>query len=229
MRKNTTLKYYFKNILVALLIVLIFCCGLLAVANITFYKTHLRERVKGYSMLPTLNSNVEDSSTSGDTVYVSPYAEVYRDDIVISSPTWHPSLIIKRLVGLPGDKIQIKNFDDAYGLFVNDKLLYEKSKLSENNGGYSAANYHYQKYLSFLNNPKFSAYVETKNDETYIRLGEDDYFLMGDNWGNSLDSLSEGPVSRREIVGKVNLIVDYKNQDRMVVIKHVLKKVFSFN
>ena len=85
---------------------------------------------------------------------------------------------------------------------------------------------YYKKYLSFLSNSK---YVETENGESFIRLDKDEYFLMGDNWGNTLDSLSEGPVSRKEIEGKVNLIVDYKNKDRFVVEKHVLKQIFSFS
>lgn len=178
-------------------------------------------------MLPTLNSNVENSSTSGDTVFVNPYDEIKLNDIVVAAPVWHDSLIIKRLVGLPGDKIQIKDLGESYGLFVNDSLLYSKSKYSENGNVdmYGTLSY-YKKYLLFLSN---SEYVETENGESFIRLDKDEYFLMGDNWGNTLDSLSEGPVSRKEIEGKVNLIVDYKNKDRFVVEKHVLKQIFSFN
>lgn len=230
MKKFNTFSYYLKNVVVAILIVLIFCCGFLTIANLTFYKTHIRERVKGFSMLPTLNSNVENSSTSGDTVYVNPYAKIQLNDIVVAAPVWHDNLIIKRLVGLPGDKIQIKDLGESYGLFVNDSLLYSKSKYSENGNVdmYGTLSY-YKKYLSFLRNPSFANYVETENEESFIKLDKDEYFLMGDNWGNTLDSLSEGPVSRKEIEGKVNLIVDYKNKDRFVVEKHVLKQIFSFN
>ncbi len=184
-------------------------------------------------MLPTLNSNVEDSSTSGDTVYVNPYDKIKLNDIVVAAPDWQGlsgNLIIKRLVGMPGDKIQIKDLGESYGLFVNDSLLYSKSKYTESGNVdiYGTLAY-YKKYLSFLSDPSFAEYVETENSESFIRLDKDEYFLMGDNWGNTLDSLSEGPVSRKKIEGKVNLIVDYKNKNRFVVVKHVLKQIFSFS
>lgn len=232
MSKKKSFIYHLKNIIVTILIVLIFCFGFLTVANLTFHKTHIKERVKGFSMLPTLNSNVENSNTSGDTVYVNPYADVYLNDIVVAAPDWHGlsgNLIIKRLVGMPGDKIQIKDLGETYGLFVNDCLLYTRNKDSQ--GSLMSGTFlYYQKYLSFFKNPEFKRITKyTTDGEFYILLGDDDYFLMGDNWGYTLDSLSEGPVSRKEIEGKVNLIVDYQNKDRFVVVKHVLTQIFSFS
>ena len=230
MRRNSTGLYYLKNILVAILIVLIFCCSFLAIANFTFYHTHTQERVKGYSMLPTLNSNVESDNILGDTIYVSTTAKIRLNDIVIASPEWHDKLIIKRLVGLPGDKIQIKNVDEHFELYINDKLLYTRNKYLENGAvDYSGTYSYYQKFNSFLTDERFSEYVETENGESYIKLDEDEYFLMGDNWGHTLDSLSEGPVSRKEIIAKTCLIIEYGKNHLIETTKHILKEIFSFD
>ena len=39
------------------------------------------------------------------------------------------------------------------------------------------------------------------------RLGEDEYFVMGDNRGNSNDSRAVGPISRDMIVGHVRWVI----------------------
>ena len=38
-------------------------------------------------------------------------------------------------------------------------------------------------------------------------LGEDEYFIMGDNRTNSTDSRIFGPISRDEIIGKTSLTI----------------------
>ena len=40
-----------------------------------------------------------------------------------------------------------------------------------------------------------------------ITLGRDQYFVVGDNRGNSNDSRAVGPISEDMIVGHVNLVV----------------------
>jgi len=40
-----------------------------------------------------------------------------------------------------------------------------------------------------------------------VRLGEDSYFVMGDNRGNSNDSRRVGPITRDMIVGHVKRVI----------------------
>ncbi len=82
---------------------------------------------------------------------------------------------IKRIIGLPGEKIQIKNGRIFIDGNVRTDLPFEDLVMTEG--------------LAL--------------DE--ITLGEDEYFLMGDNCNNSEDSryVNIGNISEKEISGKV--------------------------
>lgn len=179
-------------------------------------------------MQPTINKNMEDPIAKGDTIYVNKYCSFTNDDIVVAKVKWYEHYIIKRIVGTPNDKVQIKNEDSHFAVYVNDSLLYTKKKTG------SAISFprtgslgYYANYLDFLENPEFQQWVEEDNGEKYIKLGENDYFLMGDNWGRTTDSIEKGPVKKNEIIGKVDLIVDVKNNNELYPIWFFIKKLFK--
>jgi signal peptidase I len=82
---------------------------------------------------------------------------------------------VKRVIGLPGDKIEIRNGR----VYINDELLIED-------------------YLP--------AELKTTDDGLWT-LGDDQYFVMGDNRPNSNDSRAFGPVDKRFVLGKAIAIV----------------------
>ena len=45
------------------------------------------------------------------------------------------------------------------------------------------------------------------NDFEKVKLGKDEYFVLGDNRVNSLDSSEFGPIKKSQIKGKANLVV----------------------
>ena len=93
----------------------------------------------------------------------------YNDIVVIKKDN---KIIIKRLVGLPKDKVKIDNY-----LYING-----------------------EKYDDILTkNGEFS------NEE--IILNEDEYFVLGDNREESIDSRYNeiGIIKRKEIIGKIIL------------------------
>ena len=102
------------------------------------------------------------------------FSDPDRGDIVVVYPEKiNVDAIIKRVIGVPGDKIAIKN----NVLYLNGEALQEDYIKEE---------------------------MKTADIEEFT-LGEDEYFICGDNRNNSLDSRSEilGPVHRDEIYGKI--------------------------
>lgn len=157
--------------------------------------------VSGSSMCDTLNF-LDDQCHNGygekiiinEAVYV--FGEPERGDIVVfKSPAEEDKYFIKRIIGIPGDKVEIKNGE----VYVNDVQLNEDYLNTDNKG----------QTQIFLSN--FSIFT----------VPEDHYFLMGDNRKSSTDSRScfqstlslnckETPektfVSREDIRGKAWLV-----------------------
>ena len=103
---------------------------------------------------------------------------------------------IKRVVGLPGEKVEIKNFKDGrHVVYINDKPLEEKYILSEYD------------------------YVPC-SDTMYcgpMIVPEGKYFMMGDNRGNSEDSRFWGFLPEYRIVGRAVTIFWPLNRIKNVI------------
>ncbi|MBP8988988.1 MAG: signal peptidase I [Clostridia bacterium] len=163
----TELLDWLKYILIAVLI------GLLLVVFVI-----QRNSVIGYSMLPTLNHN--------DQLLVEKVTKWfggigYADIITIRSSDLpqheNGPNIIKRVIGLPGDTIEI--CED--GVHRNGSLLEEP-------------------YLAPGTVTRSRSLMYEK-----VKLGENEYYVMGDNREISLDSRSFGPVPFDSIIGEVLL------------------------
>lgn len=125
-----------------------------------------RAIVSGDSMKPTY--------VSGEACYALVNANINRGDVVIiKSDDENQKHLIKRVVGLPGETIQITNST----LFING-VEYPEDYLS------------CSEYYSGL-------------AEEPIVLGYNEYFVLGDNRPISSDSRVFGAVSRNEIKGVV--------------------------
>ncbi|MCI8514723.1 MAG: signal peptidase I [Lachnospiraceae bacterium] len=130
-----------------------------------------RAKVSGHSMRPVLET--------GDTVLVDRLAyelkEPGRLDIILYQTGGDEKTSIKRIIGLPGETIRIR---DGH-LYVNGELLELKDGLGE--------------------------VVVPGLAENDIILDEDEYFVLGDNRDSSEDSRFEnvGNVKRSRIVGKI--------------------------
>ena len=130
-----------------------------------------RTRVDGRSMMNTLHD--------GDNLIVEKlsyrFSDPKRFDIIVFPPTGKKEYYIKRIIGLPGETVQI---DENGNIYINGELL------EENYGAET------------IQNPGRAAKP--------ITLGDDEYFVLGDNRNNSKDSRSEevGNVKRSQIIGR---------------------------
>lgn len=127
-----------------------------------------------------VGSSMESTLQDGDNLIVDKlsyrFKEPERFDIVVF-PYRHEkdTFYIKRIIGMPGETLQI---DTDGTIYIDGNILEE--------------------YYG-------NAVIEDPGVAIQpITLGEDEYFVMGDNRNNSTDSRSEsvGNIYRRELLGK---------------------------
>ena len=134
--------------------------------------------------------------------YLLPYQQVRRGDIIVFRyPVDVQQTFVKRVIGVPGDRIRIVNKQ----VFLNGKPLEEPYK------------YHKTDYIdsyrdNFPGEPNGRLYEQARemlehhvvNGEVVVPPGH--YFAMGDNRDSSLDSRYWGFVPRENIIGKPLII-----------------------
>jgi signal peptidase I len=129
--------------------------------------------------------------------------EPQRGDVIVFRLPSDPSTnYIKRLVGLPGDHIVVKNKQ----VYVNDKPMHVKI-----NGQYMGPRNSYPQDTAEIGVEELGdvrhnvLYIPGRTPEDYDKVvPADHYFFMGDNRDNSRDSRYEqvGFVPERNLVGK---------------------------
>ncbi|MEG0329550.1 MAG: signal peptidase I [Longicatena sp.] len=132
--------------------------------------------VKGPSMYPT----VKDGEMGLSNAFTGKFSEVKRGDIVVvyENKKTHTHWV-KRVIGMPGESVYCKN-DTVY---INDVPLNEAYLQND-----------------FAQNIRDTNIIFTEDFEEY-QLGKDEYFLMGDNRLNSMDSRVLGAFDRDQIKG----------------------------
>ena len=127
--------------------------------------------VNGSSMSPTLESA---DKLLIDKIFYK-VGDLKRYDIIVFD-YHHSSVYIKRIIGLPGEKVTISEGK----VYIDGKLL-KDDPLSADIMSYSGM------------------------AKDGISLGENEYFVLGDNRNNSYDSRYEqvGIVNKSSIIGKV--------------------------
>ena len=163
-----TVKKIIKEIIIWLLLIVLTITASYFITTNVFVKT----AVAGVSMEPTL--------MEGQVVIVNKI-EYYlkspkRNDVIVykQSNREHSYYEIKRVIGLPGETVKIKNGI----IYINDEVLKEKIKTETiENAGLA---------------------------EEGIKLDDNEYFVLGDNRNDSEDSrfASVGNVLRNEILGR---------------------------
>lgn len=129
---------------------------------------------------------------------IIPVDDPERGEVMVFIPPHDSRYFIKRVIGLPGDRILIENNQ----VYVNDEPLSREFVTNQET----------------IQRMMFSLYEEQIGDVSHLvrvaqpatqygryfeyRVPEGHYFMMGDNRDNSLDSRAWGPVPEENIVGK---------------------------
>ena len=161
-------KKIIKEIIIWILLIVMTIAASYFITTNVFVKTS----VSGVSMEPTL--------TEGKVVIVNKieyyFKKPKRNDVIVykQSNKEHSYFELKRVIGLPGETVKIKN-----GMvYINDEVMKEKVKTDIiQNGGLA---------------------------EEGVKLDDNEYFVLGDNRNDSEDSrfASVGNVLKNEILGK---------------------------
>lgn len=122
-------------------------------------------KVNGSSMYPTLEGE--------EIMLLNKLGTIDRFDIVVVELDGESSNLIKRVIGMPGETVEI----------IGSKIYIDGEELEDDYG-----------------------YGSTYSVDP-VTLGEDEYFILGDNRVVSLDSRAFGKVSRDEIKGTTNFIM----------------------
>ena len=155
--------------------------------------------VDGSSMYPVLHNN--------DYLLVDKlgyrFKEPQRGDVIVFK---YPNAInenyVKRIIGLPGEKVRIEN---GAVYIIN----------SENPNGFKLD----EPYTNGQNNTYVRANDTVENQPiTEITVSAGNYFVMGDNRTGSSDSREWGLLNRNKFIGKV--FVRAYPLDRVKLIEH---------
>ncbi len=175
------------------------------------------------SMIPTL--------LVGDYLFVSKYSYGYSkhslpfsipiipgrlffskpklgDVAVFKTPSDNKTDYIKRIVGLPGDKVEVRN-----GLlFINNNAVLRRrlpdTAISDKFGNLKTV----QRYEVTLPNGRKHNIQETDGDRGWLdntpqfEVPKNHFFAMGDNRDNSSDSRIFGPVPMKNLVGRAEFL-----------------------
>ena len=216
--KKSTVREYFESIVIAVILAL-------------FVRTFVLQAFK----IPT--GSMENNLLIGDHLLVNkfvfsptassleralmPIGTIKRGDVLVfKSPVEPERDLIKRVIGLPGDKLEQKEKK----IFINGQPLNEP-------------------YVFFLEPPRHNSELSeasTTSDprENYgpVTVPPNQYFMMGDNRDNSLDSRYWGFMPVDYVKGKAVLIYwsyesereDYEDESAGATIKGLASVFMHF-
>jgi signal peptidase I len=163
------------------------------------------------------SSSMEDTLLIGDHVFVNreqfappthwlgpllPYRDIHRGDIVVFlSPEEQGLFVVKRIMGVPGDHIHLR-----------DGVVYRNGeKLVEPQVRHKVANYDPYRdnfpavppsEMYNVRNEKWTQELPSHLEGGDIVVPSDSYFAMGDNRDVSYDSRYWGFIPRKNVIGR---------------------------
>ncbi len=161
-----------KKVLREILNTSLYLLGVLCIVYLVIHFVGQRTQVQGSSMEPTFST--ADNLIVDKLSYRFHDPERY-DIIVFPLLQEEETFLIKRIIGLPGETVQI---DEEGNIYVDGEVIEES----------------------------YGREVIANPGRAYepVELGEDEYFVLGDNRNNSVDGRdpSVGNIKRENIIGR---------------------------
>lgn len=151
-------------------------------------------RVDGKSMYPTLKDGEFGFTNVGGVLLNG----VERGDIVVVTmeEEGQKTHWVKRVIGLPGETVSCVN-DVVY---INGKVLDETKYIDPDYRQSLVDKFGYFNKVPNADNTNVEDFEE-------VKLGDDEYYVMGDNRPYSKDSRYVGPVKKSQIFAKKMLVL----------------------
>lgn len=168
------------------------------------------------SMKPTIlegdrvfvNKLAYDLKVPFTTWHLAEWANPRRGDIVVFFSPYDGTRLVKRVVGVPGDVIELRNEQ----LIINGKPL-DYTPLSKEISGQLTESEQEQSVFATEELPGHDHAImaipslPARRSFGPMVVPEGHYFMMGDNRDNSFDSRYYGMVERKRIVGRATEVV----------------------
>lgn len=151
-------------------------------------------RVDGRSMYPTLKDGEFGFTNVGGVLLNG----VERGDIVVVTmeEEGQKTHWVKRVIGLPGETVSCVN--DV--IYINGKALGETKYIDPDYRQSLVDKFGYFNKVPNADNTNVEDFEE-------VKLGDDEYYVMGDNRPYSKDSRYVGPVKKSQIFAKKMLVL----------------------
>lgn len=168
-------------------------CVVLVLSMLLITSAYAYDELPAYKLLRQTGDVMSDTIKDGDTVICLITSDVQRNEIV--AYVSNVGSVINRVVAIPGDQVYRKN--------AVTHVVYEEI---DNEGNVRSVDESLDERYALL----FPA--GSSDDYEVYTLGEDEYFLVGDNRYNSHDSRDWkdgdpardiGPVQKEAIIGIV--------------------------
>ena len=156
--------------------------------------------------IPFSDLSLKTLNIDWDPIFIFGKKNPQRGDVIVFKYPRDPSInYIKRVVGLPGDTLEIKNKTiHINGKAYSRKLLPGKKYMDDMDEDFKQYNFSFYS----VDTGKTTHVIQENNDNIYnsdrptLTIPKDKFFVMGDNRDISSDSRTWGFVTRKHIKGK---------------------------
>ncbi len=168
------------------------------------------------SMKPTIlegdrvyvNKLAYDLKVPFTTWHIVEWANPQRGDIVVFYSPYDGKRLVKRVIGLPSDTVELRNDN----LILNGKPVsyqpFEESALGDLSSSDRASHTFASEQLPGRTHAVAAwPAVTARRDFGPLQVPPGQYFMMGDNRDDSFDSRYYGAVDRKRIIGRATMAV----------------------